>query len=71
MMNFVPLASKQWLVVCEQHFAYLKNIVLSALNEILHYNFEAELLLHDKNAKTFNNIEDLRSELLSDEGDDI
>ena len=31
---------------------------------------EAERLLLDQNAKTFNSIEDLRAELLSDEGDD-
>jgi len=32
---------------------------------------EAEKLMLDPNAKTFNSIEDLRTELLSDEDDDV
>ncbi|MCL1883332.1 MAG: type II toxin-antitoxin system RelB/DinJ family antitoxin [Defluviitaleaceae bacterium] len=32
---------------------------------------EAEQLLNDPNAKTFTNMEDLRTDLLSDEDDDI
>ena len=32
---------------------------------------EAEKLLYDPNAKTFTSMEELRADLLSDEGDDI